>query len=80
MRVRDLTPGDVFKDLSGEGEVVYIGRVIPHPYFAETNLWMLIWRMADGEDMMDALSPLQELPITWLRNSREDLKRAIGIK
>lgn len=84
MRAMDLTPGDVFvpdtghKVFTKKDGITFIGHITPHPFYP--HLWMVIWRMPNGNVSMDALNPLQEIQGVWVRNSREDLKRAIGIQ
>lgn len=57
MRVADLTPGDEFR--SPQGDVHTFIAHLRHPSYP--HLRQVIWILADGTAMFDALSPAQEI-------------------
>jgi hypothetical protein len=77
MRVSDLHPGDVLRDIAG-GECVVIAVNNPHPLYPK--LYLVVWWMKrEKRWSLDALHPDMELShmTTWLRRSTDDIKEAL---
>lgn len=79
----DLKPGDKI-DVIGMESPIFIGVISPHPmaHYNDgfTDLWLVIWRLPNGEVGFDALNPRQEIGnINQPANARS-LQSALGIK
>lgn len=79
----DLRPGDKV-EVVGMESPVFIGVISPHPmshYNASfKHLWLVIWRMDNGEVSFDALSPMQNVGKLSESATPGVLTRALGIK
>lgn len=71
-------------NVQGIGRVVFISVVNPHPMAhynkSFSDLWLVIWRLEDGEVSFDALNPRQSIDGDFEPATAESLNRALGIK
>lgn len=64
IRLADLLPGDMCNVAGSAERYVYLGKM-DHPIFPQMQL--VIWWQWDRGYVLDALSPLQVLPMTTLK-------------